>query len=245
MKLKDKIAVITGGASGIGKAIAERYTQEGARVVVADLDVKAAGELTERLGNGSFAVLFDVTKQESIDNLVATVVEQAGRIDILVNNAGITRDTTFKKMSKDDWDSVIRTNLDSVFNMTKQVMDGMVDRGWGRVVNVSSVNGSKGAFGQTNYSAAKAGMHGFTKALALEVARKGVTVNTISPGYIGTKMVMAIPKDVLDAKILPQIPLSRLGKPEEIAGLIIYLCSDEAAFVTGANIAINGGQHMQ
>ena len=148
-------------------------------------------------------------------------------------------------MSKDDWNSVIRTNLDSVFNMTKQVMDGMVERGWGRVVNVSSVNGSKGAFGQTNYSAAKAGMHGFTKALALEVARKGVTVNTISPGYIGTKMVMAIPKDVLDAKILPQIPLSRLGKPEEIAGLIIYLCSDEAAFVTGANIAINGGQHMQ
>ena len=166
-------------------------------------------------------------------------------IDILVNNAGITRDTTFKKMTKDDWDAVIRTNLDSVFNMTKQVMDGMVDRGWGRVINVSSVNGSKGAFGQTNYSAAKAGMHGFTKALALEVARKGVTVNTISPGYIGTKMVMAIPKEVLDAKILPQIPLGRLGKPEEIAGLIIYLCSDEAAFVTGANIAINGGQHMQ
>ena len=148
-------------------------------------------------------------------------------------------------MSKADWDTVIRTNLDSVFNMTKQVMDGMTDRGWGRVINVSSVNGSKGAFGQTNYSAAKAGMHGFTKALALEVARKGVTVNTISPGYIGTKMVMAIPKEVLDTKILPQIPLGRLGGPEEIAGLIIYLCSDEAAFVTGANIAINGGQHMQ
>jgi NAD(P)-dependent dehydrogenase (short-subunit alcohol dehydrogenase family) len=137
-------------------------------------------------------------------------------------------------MSKGDWDSVIRTNLDSVFNMTKQVMDGMVDRGWGRVVNVSSVNGSKGAFGQTNYSAAKARMHGFTKALALKVARKGVTVNTISPGYIGTKMVLAIPKEVLDTKILPQIPLGRLGAPEEIAGLIIYLCSDEAAFVTGA-----------
>jgi acetoacetyl-CoA reductase len=129
--------------------------------------------------------------------------------------------------------------------MTKQVMDGMVERGWGRVVNVSSVNGSKGAFGQTNYSAAKAGMHGFTKALALEVARKGVTVNTISPGYIGTKMVMAIPQDVLESKILPQVPIGRLGKPKEIAGLIIYLCSDEAAFVTGANIAINGGQHMQ
>src|SRR6202023_1325321 len=164
---------------------------------------------------------------------------------VLVNNAGITRDMTFKRMDKININAVMHANLDSCFNMTKQVCDGMVDRGWGRVINISSVNGQKGAFGQTNYSAAKAGMHGFTKALALEVARKGVTVNTISPGYIGTKMVMAIPKDVLDAKILPQIPLGRLGAPEEIAGLIIYLCSDEAAFVTGANIAINGGQHMQ
>ncbi len=136
------------------------------------------------------------------------------------------------------------TNLDSVFNMTKQVMDGMVERKWGRVVNVSSVNGQKGAFGQTNYSAAKAGMHGFTKALALEVAKQGVTVNTISPGYIGTKMVTAIPQEILDSKILPQIPVNRLGKPEEIAGLVAYLASDEAAFVTGANISINGGQHM-
>ncbi|MGA6969915.1 MAG: acetoacetyl-CoA reductase, partial [Xanthobacteraceae bacterium] len=187
----------------------------------------------------------DVADFESCKECVARIAKEVGPVDILVNNAGITRDTTFKKMGKGDWDSVIRTNLDSVFNMTKQVMDGMVDRGWGRVINVSSVNGSKGAFGQTNYSAAKAGMHGFTKALALEVARKGVTVNTISPGYIGTKMVTAIPKEVLDAKILPQIPLGRLGAPEEIAGLIIYLCSDEAAFVTGANIAINGGQHMQ
>ena len=140
--------------------------------------------------------------------------------------------------------NTMRTNLDSCFNMTKQVMDGMVERSWGRVINVSSVNGQKGAFGQTNYSAAKAGIHGFTKALALEVARKGVTVNTISPGYIGTKMVTAIPKEILDSKILPQIPVGRLGKPDEVAGLIIYLCSEEAAFVTGANISINGGQHM-
>ena len=147
-------------------------------------------------------------------------------------------------MTKADWDAVISTNLDSVFNMTKQVLDGMVDRGWGRIINVSSVNAQKGAFGQTNYSAAKAGMHGFTKALAYEVARKGVTVNTISPGYIGTKMVTAIPQDILDSKILPQIPLNRLGLPAEVAGLIIYLASDEAAFVTGANISINGGQHM-
>jgi acetoacetyl-CoA reductase len=161
-----------------------------------------------------------------------------------MNNAGITRDMTFKKMDKANWDAVIRTNLDSCFNMSKQVCDGMVDRGWGRIINISSVNGQKGAFGQTNYSAAKAGMHGFTKALALEIAKKGVTVNTISPGYIGTKMVTAIPQEVLDSKIIPQIPTGRLGKPDEVAGLVAYLSSEEAAFLTGANIAINGGQHM-
>jgi acetoacetyl-CoA reductase len=185
-----------------------------------------------------------VADYDSAKACVDTVTKDIGNIDILVNNAGITKDTTFRKMDKAAWDAVIRTNLDSVFNMTKHVYDGMMDRGWGRIINVSSVNGSKGAFGQTNYAAAKAGMHGFTKSLALESARKGVTVNTISPGYIGTKMVTAIPKEILDSKILPQIPVGRLGKPEEIAGLIIYLCSEEAAFVTGANIAINGGQHM-
>ncbi len=186
----------------------------------------------------------DVVDFESCARQCSIIQAEVGAIDILVNNAGITRDMTFKKMTKADWDAVMRTNLDSCFNMTKQVMDGMVDRGWGRVINVSSVNGQKGAFGQTNYSAAKAGIHGFTKALALEVARKGVTINTISPGYIGTKMVTAIPKEILDSKILPQIPIGRLGKPDEVAGLIIYLCSEEAAFVTGANISINGGQHM-
>jgi acetoacetyl-CoA reductase len=148
-------------------------------------------------------------------------------------------------MTKTEWDAVIHTNLDSVFNMTKQVLDDMLEGGWGRIINVSSVNGQKGAFGQTNYSAAKAGMHGFTKALARELATKGVTVNTISPGYIGTKMVRAIPQEILDTKIIPEIPVRRLGLPEEIAGLIIYLCSDEAAFITGANVSINGGQHMQ
>ncbi|MFI4922713.1 MAG: acetoacetyl-CoA reductase, partial [Burkholderiales bacterium] len=186
----------------------------------------------------------DVSDYDSCTKAAAIIEKGVGPVDILVNNAGITRDMTFKKMTKVDWDAVMKTNLDSVFNMTKPVVDGMVERGWGRIINVSSVNGQKGAFGQTNYSAAKAGMHGFTKALALEVAKKGVTVNTISPGYIGTKMVMAIPKEILDTKILPQIPLGRLGKPEEVAGLIIYLASDEAAFITGANIAINGGQHM-
>jgi acetoacetyl-CoA reductase len=187
----------------------------------------------------------DVADFDACQKSVAKIQSECGPIDVLVNNAGITRDTTFRKMDKASWDAVIHTNLDSVFNMTKPVIDGMAERGWGRVINVSSVNGQKGAFGQTNYSAAKAGMHGFTKAAALEYARKGVTVNTISPGYIGTKMVMAIPKEVLDSKIIPQIPLGRLGKPEEVAGLVAYLCSDEAAFVTGANIAINGGQHMQ
>ena len=244
-----RVAVITGGMGGLGDSISTKMHATGYRVVVthSPSNTKAKDWLSEHKASGRefSAYPVDVADFDSCKECVARIAKEVGHVDILVNNAGITRDTTFKKMSKGDWDSVIRTNLDSVFNMTKQVMDGMVERGWGRVVNVSSVNGSKGAFGQTNYSAAKAGMHGFTKALALEVARKGVTVNTISPGYIGTKMVMAIPKDVLDAKILPQIPLSRLGKPEEIAGLIIYLCSDEAAFVTGANIAINGGQHMQ
>jgi acetoacetyl-CoA reductase len=186
----------------------------------------------------------DVADFESAAKAIKEVTAEIGPVDVLVNNAGITRDMTFKKMDKNAWDSVVNTNLDSAFNMTKHVIDGMAERGWGRIINVSSVNGQKGAFGQTNYSAAKAGMHGFTKALALEYARKGVTVNTISPGYIGTKMVTAIPKEILDSKIIPQIPVGRLGKPEEVAGLVAYLCSEEAAFVTGANIAINGGQHM-
>jgi acetoacetyl-CoA reductase len=196
------------------------------------------------MGYGFRAYPCDVADFESAKACVEQVTKDIGPVDVLVNNAGITRDMTFKRMTKADWDSVIHTNLDSVFNMTKQVMDGMVERKWGRVINVSSLNGIKGAFGQTNYAAAKAGMHGFTKSLALEVAKSGVTVNTISPGYIGTKMVLAIPQEVLETKILPQIPMSRLGKPEEIAGLIAYLSSDEAAFVTGANISINGGQHM-
>ena len=191
------------------------------------------------------AYAVDVGDYESCATAVEKIQKEIGPIDILINNAGITRDMTFKKMTKVDWDAVLGTNLDSVFNMCKPIVDGMVERGWGRVINVSSVNGQKGAFGQTNYAAAKAGMHGFSKSLALEVARKGVTVNTISPGYIGTAMVTAIPEEVLNTKIIPQIPLGRLGKPEEVAGLCAYLASDEAAFITGANIAINGGQHMQ
>ncbi|MGH8682213.1 MAG: acetoacetyl-CoA reductase [Burkholderiales bacterium] len=246
--MAQRIALITGGMGGLGETISTKMHDAGYRVVVTHSpgNSSAAGWLIEYQAKGyTFAAYpVDVSEFESCQACVAKVQAEVGPIDILVNNAGITRDMTFRKMTKADWDAVLKTNLDSVFNMTKPVCDGMVERSWGRIINVSSVNGSKGAFGQTNYAAAKAGMHGFTKSLALEVARKGVTVNTISPGYIGTKMVMAIPKDVLDSKILPQIPLGRLGKPAEVAGLIIYLCSEEAAFVTGANIAINGGQHM-
>ena len=245
---KQRIAVVTGGMGGLGETISTKMADAGYRVVVtySPSNTKFRSWLEEMKGRGySFGAFpIDVVDYDDCARKTATIQAEVGAVDILVNNAGITRDMTFKKMSKGDWDAVMRTNLDSCFNMTKQVMDGMLERGWGRVINVSSVNGQKGAFGQTNYSAAKAGIHGFTKALALEVARKGVTVNTISPGYIGTKMVTAIPKEILDTKILPQIPIGRLGKPDEVAGLIIYLCSEEAAFVTGANIAINGGQHM-
>jgi len=243
-----RTAIVTGGMGGLGESISIKLADAGYKVVVtySPSNTKYRSWLEEMKGKGhTFAAYpVDVVNYDDCAAKVAQMQREAGPIDILVNNAGITRDMTFKKMTKGDWDAVMRTNLHSCFNMTKQVMDGMVERKWGRVINVSSVNGQKGAFGQTNYSAAKAGMHGFTKALALEVARKGVTVNTISPGYIGTKMVMAIPKEVLDSKIIPQIPMGRLGKPEEIAGLVAYLSSDEAAFVTGANIAINGGQHM-
>jgi len=242
------VALITGGMGGLGEAICIKMSALGYKVVTtySPSNTKANEwlEHMKALGYAFHAYPCDVADYDSCKDCVEKVVASVGPVDVLVNNAGITRDMTFKKMTKGDWDVVMKTNLDSVFNMTKQVMDGMTERGWGRVINISSVNGQKGAFGQTNYSAAKAGIHGFTKALALEVAKKGVTVNTISPGYIGTKMVMAIPQEVLDSKILPQIPQGRLGKPEEVAGLVAYLASDEAAFVIGANISINGGQHM-
>jgi acetoacetyl-CoA reductase len=243
-----RIAVVTGGMGGLGESISTKMADAGYKVVVtyspSNTKYKSWLDAMKSKGYDFGAYPVDVADFDDCAAKAHKITQQAGPIDILVNNAGITRDMTFKKMSKADWDAVMRTNLDSCFNMTKQVMDGMVERSWGRVINVSSVNGQKGAFGQTNYSAAKAGIHGFTKALALEVAKKSVTVNTISPGYIGTQMVTAIPKEILDSKILPQIPVGRLGKPDEVAGLIIYLCSEEAAFVTGANISINGGQHM-
>ena len=247
--MAQRVALVSGGMGGLGEAICIKLAALGYKVVTTHSpgNTKADEWLDsmKKLGFSFRAYACNVADYASAQGCMKKVAEEVGPIDVLVNNAGITRDTTFKKMDKAGWDAVMETNLDSVFNMTKGIIDGMAERGWGRVINISSVNGQKGAFGQTNYSAAKAGMHGFTKAAALEYAKKGVTVNTISPGYIGTKMVMAIPTEVLESKIIPQIPMGRLGKPEEVAGLVAYLSSDEAAFVTGANIAINGGQHMQ
>ena len=246
--MAQRVAVVTGGMGGIGEAICACLAKAGHRVVATYSPGNTkAGEWVKDMkarGHEFHAVQVDVTDFESSRTAMAKIQAEVGPVDILVNNAGITRDASFRKMGKPDWDAVLRTNLDSVFNVTKPVCDGMVDRGWGRIINISSINGQKGAFGQANYSAAKAGMHGFTKALALEVARKGVTVNTVSPGYIGTKMVLAVPKEILDTKIIPQIPVGRLGKPEEVAALVAYLCAEEAAFITGANLSINGGQHM-
>ncbi|KAI3603545.1 Acetoacetyl-CoA reductase (plasmid) [Cupriavidus necator H850] len=244
-----RIALVTGGMGGLGEAISLRLHDAGYDVVVTHTPgnphVQSWLATMEAAGRNFCAYAMDVADYDACQATVAKILAEVGQVDILVNNAGITRDMAFKKMDKVNWDAVIRTNLDSVFNVTKPLCEGMVERGWGRIINISSINGSKGAFGQTNYAAAKAGMHGFTKSLALEVARKGVTVNTISPGYLATKMVTAVPQEVMDTKILPQIPVGRLGKPEEVAALVAYLCSEDAAYVTGSNIAINGGQHMQ
>ncbi|MBP0620836.1 acetoacetyl-CoA reductase [Cupriavidus consociatus] len=244
-----RIALVTGGMGGLGEAISIRLHDAGYAVVVTHTPGNPTVQdwlaTMEAAGRNFRAYGIDVADYDACQAAMATILAEVGRIDILVNNAGITRDMAFKKMDKVNWDAVIRTNLDSVFNMTKPLCEAMVERGWGRIINISSINGSKGAFGQTNYAAAKAGMHGFTKSLALEVARKGVTVNTISPGYLATKMVTAVPQEIMDTKILPHIPVGRLGKPEEVAALVAYLCSDDAAYVTGSNIAINGGQHMQ
>lgn len=247
--MTNRIALVTGGMGGLGEAISVKLHDAGYRVVVTHSpdNAGAPGWLSRmRSTDREFdAFAMDVADYDSCQRGAAKIQSEIGPIDILVNNAGITRDMTFRKLDKVNWDAVLRTNLDSIFNISKPLCDGMVERAWGRIINISSVNGSKGSIGQTNYAAAKAGMHGFTKSLALEVARKGVTVNTISPGYLATKMVTAIPQDVLDSKILPQIPMGRLGDPNEVAALVLFLCSEEAGFVTGANIPINGGQHMQ
>jgi len=241
-----RVALVTGGTGGIGNAICRRLADAGCRVATTYRNQAKAEEWqqTAKADNYDFTIYgCDVGKFGECSELAKQVEADLGPVDIIVNNAGITRDTVLKKMDVDKWQQVINADLDSVFNVTRQFVEGMMERGFGRVVNISSINGQKGQFGQTNYSAAKAGMHGFTMALAQETARKGVTVNTVSPGYIATEMVMAVPEDIRN-KIIAQIPVGRLGKPEEIASIVGYLASDEAAFITGANIAMNGGQHM-
>jgi len=245
--IKQRIAFVSGGMGGIGTAVCRRLARSGVRVVAGCLPgyEKKSAWLAQMQAEGLqvHAAEGNVDDYASCAEMFYQIGSVIGPVDILVNNAGITRDGVFKRMSPGDWYAVINTNLNSVFNVTRQVIEGMVDRGWGRVVNISSVNALKGQFGQTNYSAAKAGMHGFSKALAQEVVKKGVTVNTVSPGYVQTDMVKAIKPDVL-AAIVEQIPMGRLAQPEEIAGLVAYLASDEAAYITGANISINGGLHM-
>ena len=244
----NKVALVTGGMGGLGTAICRRLQAEGFRVAAtyspgnATPDAWLAAQKDEGFRFTTYRV--DVTDYGDCEWMMQKLLAEMGRLDVLVNNAGITRDRSLRKMSHEDWLAVLRANLDSVFNMSKQAVEPMMAQRWGRIINISSVNGQQGAFGQTNYSAAKAGMHGFTKALALEMARHGVTVNTVSPGYLRTKMVEAVPSDVMNGKILPQIPMGRLGEPDEIAGLVAYLVSEDAGFMTGANLAINGGQHM-
>ena len=245
-ELQGRIALVTGGTGGIGSAICARLAESGARVVSTYRDeAKVRGWQRSMRERGFDCEVYpcDVSSTEACDGLAQQVSDQVGPVDVLVNNAGLTRDATLKKMSAQQWREVIAANLDSVFNMTRPLVTAMAERGWGRVVNISSVNGQKGQFGQVNYSAAKAGMHGFTMALAQEVARKGVTVNTVSPGYIATDMVMAVPGEVR-AQIVAQIPVGRLGEPEDVAHVVAFLVSPRAGFITGANIAANGGQHM-
>jgi acetoacetyl-CoA reductase len=244
--LNGKVALVTGGTGGIGSAICIKLAQAGCKVVSTYMDEAQANEWKQKMAAAGFdmaLVKCDVSSFDDCKAMGEKVNAEFGGVDILVNNAGITKDGTFRKMSADQWNAVMNVNLDSVFNVTKQFIDGMLNKSWGRVINISSINGQKGQFGQTNYSAAKAGMHGFSMSLAQETAKKGITVNSISPGYIGTEMVMAIPEDVRN-QIIAQIPVGRLGKPEEIAALVAFLASEDGAFITGANIAANGGQHM-
>ena len=244
--MAQKLAYVTGGMGGIGTAMCQRLHKDGFKVIAGcgpsrDFN-KWLGE-QKALGYTFYASVGNVGDWDSTVAAFEKVKAEHGVVDVLVNNAGITRDSVFRKMSRADWDAVMETNLTSLFNVTKQVIDGMLERGWGRIINISSVNGEKGQAGQTNYSAAKAGMHGFTMALAQEVANKGVTVNTVSPGYIGTDMVKAIRQDVLD-KIVAGIPVKRLGTPDEIASIVGWLAGEESGFTTGADFSCNGGLHM-
>ena len=242
-----RVAFVSGGMGGIGTAICRRLGATGHTVVAGclpDYDKKAEWlDAMRREGYRVHTAEGDVADFDSCAEMFYHVRSVVGPVEILINNAGITRDSVFKRMTEHDWMAVINTNLNSVFNVTRQVIDGMSERGWGRIVNISSVNAIKGQFGQTNYSAAKAGMAGFSKALAQEVVRKGVTVNTVSPGYVETDMVMAIRQEIRD-QIVESIPMGRLAKPAEIAAVVSFLASEEAGYITGANISVNGGMHM-
>ncbi len=244
--MSQKIAYVTGGMGGIGTAICQRLAKEGFKVIAGAgpsrnvqkwLDEQAA------LGYTFYASVGNVADWDSTVEAFEKVKAEHGNVDVLVNNAGITRDGVFRKMSLEDWTSVMDTNLNSLFNVTKQVIENMYEKRWGRIINISSVNGQKGQFGQSNYSTAKAGIHGFTMALAQEMASRGVTVNTVSPGYIGTEMVRAIRPEVLE-QIVSTIPVRRLGTPEEIASMVAWLASDDSGFATGADFSVNGGLHM-
>ena len=243
-----KTALITGGTGGIGSAICAELADAGYTVVAAYYTAERAQAESWRVamnqsGRNVAIVGGDVGDYESAKAMVAAAEREAGPIEVLVNCAGITRDTMFKKMRPEQWSSVLATNLDSAYNVTHQVIHGMLERGFGRIINIASVNGQKGQFGQTNYSAAKAGLHGFTMALAQETARKGVTVNTISPGYISTPMTLNMPEEVL-RNVVGAVPMGRMGEPEEIAHAVLWLADEKSAYVTGANIPINGGLFM-
>jgi acetoacetyl-CoA reductase len=241
-------ALVTGGTGGLGQAIARALHAQGHTVLVTHSpgNDHVQAWLSQQTAEGYHFQAYgtDVADEAACLAMAERIRADGHRVDILVNNAGITRDSSFRKMRKPGWDSVLRTNLDSMFNVTHPFVDDMIEAGWGRIVNIASINGSKGQFGQTNYTAAKAGIHGFTKSLALELACKGITVNTVSPGYMDTPMVAAVPRDVLENQIISQIPVGRLGRPEEIGALVAFVCGDLAAFMTGSNLAMNGGQHM-
>ena len=247
--MEKKVALVTGGVGGIGTAICQRLARDGhfviANYAIPGSEVRWQEHMAAAGLNGAHSALAfgDVSDFEAMGEMVKKIEGEHGPVSVLVNCAGITRDSTFRKMTPEQWRAVLATNLDSVFNVTRHVIDGMMERGWGRVINISSVNAIRGQFGQTNYAAAKAGILGFTKSLAQEVVNKGVTVNAISPGYVQTDMVMAIRDDVRQ-KIVSEIPAGRLAMPEEVADAVAFLASDNAAYITGTNLSVNGGLHM-
>lgn len=247
ISLDGKVAIVSGGTAGIGESICRYLADAGCKVATNYRNEERAQKWRDKNNKDGYKIAgyqADASDHEACQKFVEAVEKDLGPVDILINNAGITWDGTLRKMTQEQWQTVIDVNLNSLFNLTRPLINGMLERGFGRIVNMSSINGQKGQLGQTNYTTTKAGVHGFTMSLAQEVARKGITVNTISPGYIATEMVMAVPEDIRN-KIIAGIPVGRLGNPEEIAALTVYLCSDYAEFITGADIAINGGQHMQ